>query len=100
MFKHGHTCIVVLRMDLTPLIGCAVTTDRDPAEFARLSQLGDILGLGPMDINVVHNEFAERAFNENVKQVCLFDTGPGLKCAVGCMLALEKIATLTGNASV
>lgn len=46
-----------------------MVTERDPAEFARLSQLGDILSLGPLDISSVHSEFAERAYNESVKQV-------------------------------
>lgn len=31
-------------------MGGTITVERDEQEFARLSQLGDILGLGPMDV--------------------------------------------------
>ncbi|KAK9806692.1 hypothetical protein WJX73_008929 [Symbiochloris irregularis] len=48
-------------------MGATITAERDPSAFARLSQLGDLLGLGPMDITKVHSEFAERAFQEQVK---------------------------------
>lgn len=34
-------------------MGGTIVVERDEKEFARLSQLGDILGLGPMDVYTV-----------------------------------------------
>lgn len=31
-------------------MGGTIVVERDEQEFARLSQLGDLLGLGPMDV--------------------------------------------------
>ena len=42
---------------------------RDESEFARLSNLGDVLGLTPMDINAVHTGLAEQAFRHQVQMV-------------------------------
>ena len=47
---------------------CAVVVERDSSEFARLSQLGDILGLNPMEINSVHTGLAEQAYRGQVQQ--------------------------------
>ena len=51
-------------------VSCAVVVERDSSEFARLSQLGDILGLNPMEINSVHTGLAEQAYRSQVQQVC------------------------------
>ena len=47
----------------------AVQVQRDESEFARLSNLGDVLGLTPMDINAVHTGLAEQAFRHQVQMV-------------------------------
>ena len=46
-----------------------MVVERDSSEFARLSQLGDILGLSPMEINSVHTGLAEQAYRGQVQQV-------------------------------
>ena len=46
----------------------AVVVERDSSEFARLSQLGDILGLSPLEINSVHSGLAEQAYRSQVQQ--------------------------------
>lgn len=46
--------------------------ERDESEFARLSQLGDILGLTPFDVSGVHQGLAEQAFR-NQAQALLAD---------------------------
>ena len=51
--------------------GCAVVVERDSSEFARLSQLGDILGLSPIEINSVHSGLAEQAYRSQVQQARL-----------------------------
>ena len=51
--------------------GCAVVVERDSSEFARLSQLGDILGLSPLEINSVHSGLAEQAYRSQVQQARL-----------------------------
>ena len=48
--------------------GGTVTLERDPIEFTRLSQLGDILGLGPLDVAGVQSELAETAFRNQAQQ--------------------------------
>ena len=48
-----------------------MVVERDASEFARLSQLGDILGLSPIEINSVHTGLAEQAYRSQVQQVCL-----------------------------
>lgn len=48
---------------------CAVQVQRDQAEFARLAQLGDILGLNQLDIHAVHTGLAEQAFSSQVQGV-------------------------------
>ncbi|KAK3247525.1 hypothetical protein CYMTET_42978 [Cymbomonas tetramitiformis] len=50
-------------------MGGKVTIERDESEFKRLAQLGDVLGLSPMDVNNVQKGLAEQAFTQNVKQV-------------------------------
>lgn len=46
-----------------------MVVERDSSEFARLSQLGDILGLGPLEISQVHTGLAEQAYRSQVQQV-------------------------------
>ena len=46
----------------------AVVVERDASEFARLSQLGDILGLNPLEVSSVHSQLAEQAFRNQVQQ--------------------------------
>eukprot|EP00850_Spirogloea_muscicola_P000344 SM000001S04746 [mRNA] locus=s1:1907659:1913549:- [translate_table: standard] len=43
-------------------MGTTITTQRDSSEFARLGQLGDILGLTTMEVAEVHRSLAEQAF--------------------------------------
>ena len=52
----------------------AVVVERDSSEFARLSQLGDVLGLSPIEIGQVHSQLAEQAYRSQVQQVCSFYT--------------------------
>ena len=47
-------------------MGSSVTVERDEGEFARLSQLGDILGLSQFDVGAVHKDLAETAFRNQV----------------------------------
>jgi hypothetical protein len=47
----------------------AVVVERDSSEFARLSQLGDVLGLNPLEISQVHTGLAEQAYRNQVQQV-------------------------------
>ena len=71
---------------VTPLMSdahrCAVVVERDSSEFARLSQLGDILGLSPIEINSVHSGLAEQAYRSQVQQACL---ATWLTCSSHCM---------------
>lgn len=46
-----------------------MVVERDESEFARLSQLGDILGLNVMEVGQVHKELAEQAFRNQVSSV-------------------------------
>ena len=48
---------------------CAVVVERDSSEFARLSQLGDLLGLSAMEIGQVHSQLAEQAYRSQVQGV-------------------------------
>lgn len=47
-------------------MGGTVVVERDEKEFGRLSQLGDILGLTPINVMSVHTELAEQAFRQQV----------------------------------
>lgn len=55
-------------------MGVTMVTERDETEFARLSQLGDVLGLTQMDVYQVHQGLAEQAFKSQVQQT--MGTGP------------------------
>lgn len=46
----------------------AVVVERDSSEFARLSQLGDILGLSPLKMSSVHSQLAEQAYRAQAQQ--------------------------------
>eukprot|EP00899_Mesostigma_viride_P014051 jgi/Mesvir1/22647/Mv14082-RA.1 len=50
-------------------MGSSVTIERDAAEFSRLQQLGDLLGLYPMEVMKVHQGLSEQAFESNAKQL-------------------------------
>ena len=50
-------------------MGVQMTIERDQSEFLRLQQLGDILGLNPMEIAGIHSNLSERAFREQAKGV-------------------------------
>lgn len=50
-------------------MGSTITLERDPAEFTRLSQLGDVLGLSPADCGAVHSGLAEQAYRANAQQL-------------------------------
>ena len=50
-------------------MGSTVVVERDSSEFARLSQLGDVLGLNPMEVNSVHSGLAEQSFRHQVQTV-------------------------------
>ena len=43
--------------------------ERDSSEFARLSQLGDLLGLSALEIGQVHSQLAEQAYRSQVQGV-------------------------------
>ena len=47
-------------------MGSTVVVERDQTEFARLSQLGDILGLAQFEVAHVHSELAEQAYRQQV----------------------------------
>ena len=49
-------------------MGVQMVAERDESEFARLSQLGDILGLTQMDVVQVHQGLAEQAYKAQVQQ--------------------------------
>jgi len=49
-------------------MGVQMVAERDESEFARLSQLGDLLGLNQMDVMKVHQDLAEQAFKGQVEQ--------------------------------
>lgn len=49
-------------------MGSSIVIERDQTEFLRLSQLGDVLGLTPVDVQDVHKGLAEKAFQNNVQQ--------------------------------
>ena len=50
-------------------MGSTITIERDASEFARLSQLGDVLGLNPFEVSEVHRGLAEQAFRANAQQL-------------------------------
>ena len=53
---------------ITGPMGVQMVAERDEAEFGRLSQLGDILGLTQFDVMKVHQDLAEQAFKGQVEQ--------------------------------
>ena len=53
---------------ITGPMGVQMVAERDEAEFGRLSQLGDILGLNQFDVMKVHQDLAEQAFKGQVEQ--------------------------------
>ena len=62
-------------------MGSTVVVERDESEFARLSQLGDVLGLTQLDVGNVHKELAETAFRNQVwHNSALFVIGQASAC--------------------
>jgi hypothetical protein len=43
--------------------------ERDASEFERLQELGDILGLTPMEVASVRGDLAEQGFRRQVEEV-------------------------------
>lgn len=66
-------------------MGVTMVTERDEGEFARLAQLGDVLGLTQMDVYQVHQGLAEQAFKSQVQSMM----GDG-------MLTPDRAAALEG----
>ena len=50
-------------------MGVRINIERDQSEFKRLSQLGDILGLGMMEVGQVHKDLADKAFRNQAEQM-------------------------------
>ena len=50
-------------------MGSTVVVERDESEFARLSQLGEVLGLTQFDVANVHKELAETAYRNQVRHL-------------------------------
>jgi len=50
-------------------MGSTITIERDQSEFTRLAQLGDVLGLNPLELSEVHRGLAEEAFRANAQQL-------------------------------
>lgn len=48
-------------------MGVQLVTQRDEADFARLAQLGDVLGLGQGELMTVHQDLSEQAFTNQVQ---------------------------------
>ena len=67
-----------------------MVVERDESEFARLSQLGDILGLNVMEVGQVHKELAEQAFRNQVSS---------MQRQVDALLAAEHAQRLPGACS-
>jgi hypothetical protein len=56
--------------------------ERDASEFERLQELGDILGLTPMEVASVRGDLAEQGFRRQVEEVR--DVNPLSIHRVGC----------------
>merc|ERR1711934_1261494 len=50
-------------------MGSTIVLERDESEFARLIQLGDVLGLTEMDTMQIHQSLAEQAFKNQAQQM-------------------------------
>lgn len=50
-------------------MGTTITIERDQSEFARLSQLGEVLGMNMMEVADVHRGLAEQAFRSNAENI-------------------------------
>ena len=69
---------------------CSVVVERDQSEFARLSQLGDILGMTPIDVSSVHTEMAEQAYRQQVQSVRLSSTVKPLMLETVCAYRMRQ----------
>ena len=50
-------------------LGQVITVERDQAEFTRLQEVGDIIGMNQIEIMQVQKDLAEEAFKANAEQV-------------------------------
>merc|ERR1712070_668245 len=50
-------------------MGSSIVLERDETEFARLIQLGDVLGLTELDTMQIHQNLAEQAFRNQAQQM-------------------------------
>ncbi|GBG79636.1 hypothetical protein CBR_g29785 [Chara braunii] len=50
-------------------MGTQIVTQKDTSDFARLAQLGDLLGLNALEVAGVHKGLAEQAFQSNVRTI-------------------------------
>mmetsp|Transcript_6027 Transcript_6027/g.21599 ORF Transcript_6027/g.21599 Transcript_6027/m.21599 type:complete len:1048 (-) Transcript_6027:701-3844(-) len=50
-------------------MGSSIVLERDESEFARLIQLGDVLGLTELDTMQIHQNLAEQAFRNQAQQM-------------------------------
>lgn len=50
-------------------LGQVITVERDQAEFTRLQEVGDIVGLNQIEVMQVQKDLAEEAFKANAEQV-------------------------------
>eukprot|EP00271_Cylindrocystis_brebissonii_P002637 TRINITY_DN13403_c0_g1_i1.p1 TRINITY_DN13403_c0_g1~~TRINITY_DN13403_c0_g1_i1.p1 ORF type:complete len:1135 (-),score=312.95 TRINITY_DN13403_c0_g1_i1:1036-4398(-) len=48
-------------------MGTTITVQKDDSDYVRLSQLGDILGLSPGEVAMVHQDLAEKAFKQQAQ---------------------------------
>ena len=54
---------------ITGPMGIEMEAERDQSEFVRLTQLGDILGLTPMEVGMVHKGLADKAYRAQAEQI-------------------------------
>jgi hypothetical protein len=74
-------------------MGGTIVVERDEQEFARLSQLGDVLGLTPMDVYQVHSAMAEEAFKAQAEAMA-----PGGNISPEALAELKEMAGKMGIA--
>jgi hypothetical protein len=72
-------------------MGSSIVLERDESEFARLIQLGDVLGLTELDTMQIHQSLAEQAFKNQAQQMVSGSTMTEEKKA-----ALKEIQTKLG----
>ena len=84
-------------------MGSTVVVERDQTEFARLSQLGDVLGLAQFEVAHVHSELAEQAYRQQVTtHPALLRNESSLQCKLllGCKkkhVTINSVSTCQPN---